>query len=272
MKTPSSKRLTWLAAGAPVVALSLFAAFSSLASAQEGQRPPTDPLIRKAIEEGATMEEMAKLRDPIAKTPDEAIRALKHGNARFFGGSSRRPDLSANQRRAQIITQTPFAAVLGCSDSRVPTEIIYDQGPGDLFVVRVAGNIVEPSTAGSVEYAVEHLKSKVVVVMGHEGCGAVKAAMLPDATRAREARNIQFLMDQIRPAVVDLPKIRDEKAKMREAVVANIRHQVGQMNQNPVIRAAVGSGKIKVIGAYYEIGSGAVDFLETEEELRLTHR
>ena len=234
--------------------------------------PPPDPdsALAEAVKRGATMEEIAKLRDPIAKTPAEAIRALKAGNARFFGGVARRPEMSANERRAQILSQTPFAVILGCSDSRVPTEIVYDQGLGTLFVVRVAGNIVDPGSAGSVEYAVNHLKSHVVVVMGHEGCGAVAAAMLPGQEQSREPANVRYLLDQIQPAVTGLPPIRDPKARMREAVIANVRLQVHRMKQNPLIAAAIKSGKVAVIGAFYEISSGAVDFLETETELRLT--
>lgn len=228
-----------------------------------------DQKIIDAVKRGATMEEMAKLRDPIARTPQEALHALKTGNARFFSGQARRPELSAVERRAQILGQTPFAVVLGCSDSRVPTEIIFDQSLGSLFITRVAGNIVEMGTTGSIEYAVEHLKTHLVVVMGHEGCGAVKAALLPPADRARESPSIQALLNQIAPAVATVPKIRDEKAKMREAVIANVRQQVANVKKQPVIKAAIASNKIAVIGAYYEITSGAVDFFETEEELRV---
>ena len=225
--------------------------------------------LSRVIKSDLTMKEVAHLKAPSITTTAEAIRALKIGNARFFSGTRLPIDFSAVQRRAQILTQTPFAVVLGCSDSRVPTEIVYDQRPGDLFVIRVAGTVVESSTAGSIEYAVNHLKPKVVVVMGHEGCGAVKAAMLDEATRSMEAQNIQFLLNRIAPAIHNLPKIRDSKARMREAVVANIRLQVHQLKQNPVIAEAVQNEQIAVIGAYYEISSGAVDFLETESELRI---
>ena len=238
------------------------------ATAQEPQAD-IDQKLADAIRHGATMEEIAALKEPVARTPTEAIRALKLGNSRFFGGLARRPELSANERRSQILSQTPFAAVLGCSDSRVPIEIVFDQGLGDIFVIRVAGNVVEPATAGSLEYAIAHLKSRVLVVMGHEGCGAVKAAMLPAAQRNREPENVRFLLDRIVPAVSRMPAIRDNKAKMREAVIANVRLQVNALKQNPVVRDAVARGQIAVIGAYYEITSGAVDIFETDEELRL---
>jgi carbonic anhydrase len=225
--------------------------------------------LAEIIKRGATMEEIAKLREPIAGSPQEAIYALKTGNARFFGGLARRPEMSANERRAQILSQTPFAGVLGCSDSRVPTEIVYDQGLGSLFIARVAGNVVDPGTAGSLEYAINHLKVRLLVVMGHEGCGAVAGAMLPAAQRMAEAQNVRYLLDLIQPAVANLPAIRDTKARMREAVISNVRLQVHRLKQNPAVQAAVQRGQVQVIGAYYEIGSGAVDFLETDEELRL---
>lgn len=234
--------------------------------------PDADPAseLAEKLREGATMEEIAQLRDPIATNPAEALRELKAGNGRFYGGVAHRPDLSANERRAQILGQTPFAIVLGCSDSRVPTEIVYDQNFGSLFVVRVAGNIAEPATLGSIEYAIAHLKSQILVVMGHEGCGAVSAAMLPDDEQAAEPANVRFLLEQIRPSVSNVPPLRDKKARMREAVIANVRLQVHRVRQNPVVSAAEKAGKLRVVGAYYEIGSGAMDFLERDDELRLT--
>jgi len=228
-----------------------------------------DQKIADAVKRGATMEEIAQLRDPIARTPQEALRALKTGNARFFGGQARRPEASAAERRAQILGQTPFAIILACSDSRVPTEIVFDQGLGTLFITRVAGNIVETGTTGSIEYAVNHLKTHIVVVLGHEGCGAVKAALLPAADRARETPSIQALLNEIVPSVSKIPKIRDEKAKLREAVVANVRQQVFNIKKQPAIQAAIASNKIAVVGAFYEITSGAVDFFETDEDLRI---
>ena len=249
-----------------------------VAKGQTPSQTPTQPMsgdiledqkIADAVKRGATMEEIAKLRDPIARTPQEALRALKTGNARFFGGQARRPETSAAERRAQILWQTPFAVIRACSDSRVPTEIVFDQGLGTLFITRVAGNIVETGTTGSIEYAVNHLKTHIVVVLGHEGCGAVKAALLPEADRARETPSIQALLNEIVPSVSRIPKIRDEKAKLREAVVANVRQQVFNIKKQPAIQAAIASNKIAVVGAFYEITSGAVDFFETDEDLRI---
>ncbi len=228
-----------------------------------------DQKLADAVKRGATMEEIAKLRDPVANTPQEALRALKTGNARFFGGQARRPEVSAAERRAQILGQTPFAVILACSDSRVPTEIVFDQSLGSLFITRVAGNVVEMGTTGSIEYAVGHLKTHLVVVMGHEGCGAIKAALLPAEERAKESPSIQALLNSIVPSVSKISKIRDEKAKLREAVVANVRQQVANIKKEPAIQKAIASNKINVVGAFYEITSGAVDFFETDEDLRL---
>jgi len=258
-----------------LLALGGIALTGAAANAQEATPTPIlDPILQDqriadAVKRGATMEEIAQLRDPIAKNPEEAIRALKTGNSRFFSGSARRPELSAAERRSQILAQTPFAVVLSCSDSRVPTEIVFDQGLGTLFITRVAGNVIETGTLGSIEYGIGHLKSHVVVVLGHEGCGAVKAALLPPEERARETENIQALLNSIVPAVSKIPKIRDEKAKLREAVVANVRQQVQNLKKVKFVQNAIASGKIAVIGAFYEITSGAVDFFETDEELRL---
>lgn len=243
-------------------------------AAAYGQQSPQvpdelDQRLLDAARRGATMEEIAKLRDPIATTPEEALRELKTGNARFFGGQARRPEMSAAERRAQILGQTPFAVILSCADSRVPTEIVFDQSLGSLFITRVAGNVVDSGTLGSIEYGIEHLKTHLLVIMGHEGCGAIKAALLPAAERAKETPSIQALLDQIVPSVANIPKIRDEKARMREAVIANVRQQVQNVKKSPSVQRGIERKSLAVIGAFYEITSGAVDFFETDEELRL---
>ena len=147
--------------------------------------PPLPPgdlkrRVQDAIRRGASMEDIADLKRADIGGTEEAIRALKDGNARFFSGDASRPELGANERRAQIMGQTPFAAILACSDSRVPVELVFDQGLGQLFVVRVAGNVVGEAGLGSLEYAIKHLDVHLVMVMGHEGCGAVSSALLPD--------------------------------------------------------------------------------------------
>jgi carbonic anhydrase len=226
-------------------------------------KPRGKPLVG-AAKRGASMEEVARYKDPAITSPAAALRALKEGNARFFGGRATRPELNANERRAQIVEQTPFATVLGCSDSRVPIEIVFDQGLGDLFIVRVAGHIAEHATLGSLEYGIRHLKSRLIVVMGHEGCGAVRAAMLPREETEGEPTHIRFLLDAIRPAVEGVPDLVDEKSRVREAVVRHVLAQVAAVRENPVVAAAEAAGRVAVVGAYYEIGSGAVDFFGDE--------
>ncbi len=221
---------------------------------------PDLPSFRPVPSGAPTMEEAASLAPSRATTPQEALQLLVEGNTRFYSGESRGAQTGAFERRQQIGAQTPFAALLGCSDSRVPLEIVFDQGLGDLFAVRVAGNVVEPGTAGSVEYAVAHLDVRLVVVMGHEGCGAVQAAMLPEDQIAREPDGVRHLLGHIRPAVADVPPLHDRKAQLREAVVRNVQRQMTAMAANPTVAAAVEAGRVAVVGAYYELSSGAVDF------------
>jgi carbonic anhydrase len=221
-----------------------------------------EELIAELTKRGATMAQVALLKDPTAQTPEEAIELLQTGNSRFFSGQPQRVHSDVNSRRAQIIAQTPFAVVLGCADSRVPIELVFDQGPGDLFSIRVAGNVVEAGTLGSIQYAIRHLKVKLVVVLGHEGCGAVAASLLSAEERAAEPLHVRFLLDAIVPALEGMPPIQDRKAQMREAVVLNVRRQKALLEQDDVVREAIESGNVKVVGAFYEIGSGAVDFLE----------
>lgn len=224
--------------------------------------------ILDAIRRGASMEDIAALRHHTdIQTPAGAIEALKDGNARFFSGESGRPDLGVNERRAQIMGQTPYAAILACSDSRVPVELVFDVGLGDLFVVRVAGNVVDEAGLGTLEYAIKHLDVHLIMVMGHESCGAVAAAMMPPEKIALEPENLQSVIRRITPSTEGMPYIRDKKARMREAVLNNVRHQVHNLRQQTVIQAAEVQGQIQVIGGYYEIGSGAVDFLIDEADL-----
>lgn len=222
----------------------------------------TNEKIAEMIKEGATMEQVASVKDPIATTPDQALQQLRGGNARFIIGEPQRVFSDVNMRRGQIIGQTPFAVVLGCADSRVPIEIVFDQGPGDLFSIRVAGSIIENATLGSIEYAIEHLKVSMVVVLGHEGCGAVAASMLSAEERQKEPLHVRFLLDSIAPALQNMPNITDRKARMREAVTLNVRHQKEILEQNEVVKAAIERGQIRVMGAFYEISSGGVDFLD----------
>jgi carbonic anhydrase len=209
-----------------------------------------------------SMADIAKASEPRVNSPKEAIQLLVEGNARFFNGEADKKTISAYERRMQIVTQTPFAVILGCSDSRVPVEMIFDQGPGDLFVVRVAGNVVETGVLGTIEFAIKHLNVAAILVLGHEGCGIVQLALESHDTKHQATPSLRALMDKIEPAVSGIPKIKDDKARMREAVVSNVRLQVAALESNETISSAIKLGKIGLMGGFYEIGSGAVDFLD----------
>ena len=224
--------------------------------------PSSEVLVNELISRGASMEEVARLKDPRANTPDDALDALQDGNHRFYVGTPKKVYTDVNTRRSQIMAQTPFAVILGCADSRVPIEIVFDQGPGDIFSIRVAGNVADGASLGSVQYAVKHLKVHLIVVLGHEGCGAVAAALLDETARNREPNAVRDLLNLIAPALAEMPPIRDPKARMREAVTRNVWRQKEALEADETIAQAINDGQLKVVGAFYEIGSGAVDFLE----------
>jgi len=216
---------------------------------------------------GFTMQEAkqhaeARASEAKEKTPQEVLQGLQKGNTRFWMGVPSKNVGSAFQRRALISMQYPSVAILGCSDSRVPTEIVFDQGLGDLFVVRVAGNCLDISTLASLQYAVNHLKVKVLVVMGHEACGAVKAAGLPTAKIEQEPAALSAALKGLKRGLDDrrLEQISDSRSRDREAVVTNVRTQIQGLAENKAVMAAVRRKELIVVGAFYEISSGIVDF------------
>ena len=194
----------------------------------------------------------------------DALERLSEGNRRFAAGKSNQNavDLRANLAELQA-GQAPFAIVLACSDSRVPVEMIFDQGLGDLFVIRVAGNVVAPSQVGSVEYATAQLGTKLVVVLGHSNCGAVDAT-LTELRREQEHRspNLRAIIDRILPAVE--PLIDDDgHVRLPEAVTANVRHSVERLRHgSPILEQKIESGELSVVGAEYSIERGEVNFLD----------
>lgn len=198
----------------------------------------------------------------------EALDRLREGNRRFVS-SVRLPDvLPAHARRAELATgQHPFAIILGCSDSRVPAEIVFDQGLGDLFVVRVAGNVVTPSQAGSVELATVRFGTRLVVVLGHSRCGAILATLEEIEHRTEErSPNLRSIVDRIRPAVECLlaTKIReDPEALVRQAVRANVRASVDHLRHgSQVLAELIRDDGLVVVGAEYSLDTGSVDFFE----------
>jgi carbonic anhydrase len=197
-----------------------------------------------------------------------ALQRLRDGNARFLSGPPARDVLADRDRlRALSSRQDPGAIILGCADSRVPAEIVFDQGLGDLFVIRVAGNIVAPSLVGSVEFAATRYGTPLVVVLGHSRCGAVMAT-LEELQRptADQSRNLRSIVDRIRPAVegllhTDLTDDPDEL--LREAVRANIRASAGQLRHgSQVLEQLIGSDRLLVVGAEYSLETGEVDFFD----------
>jgi carbonic anhydrase len=196
----------------------------------------------------------------------EALRALREGNERFV--SDRRRDYGDNtaRRRALVAQQEPFAIILGCSDARVPAELVFDQGLGDLFVIRVAGNIVAPSQVGSVEFAAEAFGTRLVVVLGHTHCGAIHATLQQLARPWREqSRNLSSIVDRIRPAVEDL--LDDKEAAVAElehrAVRANIRMSADHLRHgSEVLEQLIRKDGLLVVGAEYSVESGVVEFFD----------
>jgi len=197
-----------------------------------------------------------------------ALERLREGNRRFAAGDSGLESRSARTHRDDLASgQEPFAAILGCSDSRVPVEIVFDQGLGDLFVIRVAGNVVAPSQIGSVEFAAERFGTRLVVVLGHSRCGAIQAT-LEQLQRPSEnqSRNLHSIVDRIRPSVEGLLATelrRDPETLVRQAVRANIRASVSHLRYgSQLIEQLVRSSGLLVVGAEYSLETGVVDFFE----------
>ena len=188
-----------------------------------------------------------------AETPDAALARLMAGNQRFVSGQTRHPQQSIARIHELNQSQNPFAIVLGCADSRVPGEVVFDQGLGNIFDVRVAGNIVTPEVVGSIEYAVAYLKTPLLVVLGHERCGAVSAAVQGGEFTA----GIASLVEAIAPAVARV-KGRAGNA-IENVVVANIQYQVEKLQQSSLlIQEAVRIGKLKIVGGRYDLDEGTV--------------
>ena len=201
-------------------------------------------------------------------TSREALLRLREGNKRFVAHVRNLDLLSSAARRAELAAaQNPFAIVLGCSDSRVPVEIVFDQGLGDLFVIRVAGNIVAPSLIGSVEFAAAQFGSRLVVVLGHSQCGAIMST-LEELSRqtANQSPNLRSIVDRIRPAVQDLLPASPGKIaadQVQRAVRANILASVSQLRHgSAIIENLIASHYLVVVGAEYSLETGVVEFLE----------
>jgi carbonic anhydrase len=218
-------------------------------------------------------------------SPSDALSRLKEGNGRFTAGNMQHPHESSDERgymaknsyenagaislgmtgeqaakrRAELAkSQHPFAIILSCSDSRVPPEIVFDEGLGDLFIVRVAGNVLNDEGLGSIEYGVDVLGARLIVVLGHQSCGAVDAAMKTIAAKGKAPGHIQSLVTAIKPVVESTPK-----GDLATMIKANVKYVVDALRSStPILKARVDSGDVQVIGGYYTLDTGAVTFLD----------
>src|ERR1043166_5431818 len=235
------------------------------------------------------MNQFARAADPAHPdqpmvAPAEAISKLKEGNSRYTSGNVQHPHESnderkymaansyenagmtflgmtaaqAAKRRAELTkSQHPFAIIVSCSDSRVPPEIVFDQGLGDLFICRVAGNVINDESLGSIEYAVDHLGVRLILVLGHQRCGAVKAAKETIAAKGKAPGHIESLVTAIKPAVESTIN-----GDLDATINANVKHVVDSLRAStPILKAKVDSGDVQVIGGYYSLDTGAVTFL-----------
>src|SRR5438270_4124603 len=196
--------------------------------------------------------------DQPSVAPAEAISKLKEGNGRYTSGNLQHPGQTAERRTELANTQHPFAGIVSCSDSRVPPEIVFDQGLGDLFIVRVAGNVINDEGLGSIEYTVDHLGTRLILVLGHQRCGAVDAARETIAAKGKAPGHIESLVQAIKPAVESTAE--DD---LETTVKANVKNVVQALRSStPILKAKVDSGEIQVIGGYYSLDTGAVTFLD----------
>ena len=188
---------------------------------------------------------------------DEALRRLKAGNERFAAGKATHEHQKAERRHEVAKAQKPFAVVVCCSDSREPPEIIYDEGLGDLFVVRTAGNVVDDIGMGSIEYAVEHCDTQLIVVLGHSHCGAVEAAVSGGEAHG----HIRAVVDAIKPAV---EKVKNEPGnRVENAVRSNVREIVKRLKATgPLLPDRIKTGKLKIVGTCYDLESGRTEPVE----------
>jgi len=198
----------------------------------------------------------------------EALARLREGNRRFMTNVRSLDSLLSHTKRAELANgQHPFAIVLGCSDSRVPAEMVFDQGLGDLFVIRVAGNIVAPSQVGSVEFGAERFGTRLVVVMGHTACSAITATLEHIENQGgSSSRNLRSIVDRVRPSVEPLMKTdlaADRSALLHEAMRANVRVAADHLRHgSPLLEQLIQKDGLAVVGAEYNLESGEVEFFD----------
>jgi carbonic anhydrase len=195
---------------------------------------------------------------------DEALGRLIEGNERFVRGAARREPFRTETLAALSAAQRPYATVLGCSDSRVPPEWVFDAGVGELFVIRVAGNVLSPEVAGSLQYAGSYLQTPLFVVLGHEGCGAIGAALATKYEGQQFRSRLQLLLQSVVPGLPDSDPGLPPEERLSRAVESNVRWTVRQILESPEGQARAAEGRMKVVGAVYELETGRVRFLSTD--------
>jgi len=199
---------------------------------------------------------------PSAPTADEALERLMAGHERYLQGTPRFNTMRREELAGLAKGQQPYAAILGCADSRVPPEVIFDAGPGELFVIRVAGNVLSAEVAGSLQYAGVHLLTPLLVVMGHDGCGAVKAALASRNEGVQHHSRIQILVDSILPAMEYVDSSLPPEEELAQAVEANVRETLRVIRDSPEGRRRAEEGWMKLVGALYDLSSGRVRILD----------
>jgi carbonic anhydrase len=204
---------------------------------------------------------MSDPREKPSFTADEALARLVAGNERFVRGEARFPTVQKEVLAAMATGQRPYATILGCSDSRVPPELVFDAGFGELFIIRIAGNVISHEIAGTLQYAGLHLRTPLFVVLGHEGCGAIDAALAVRHQRTSVPSRIAVLLENILPGLADLPPGLTPTEERLAAVEANVRWSIRQILETPEGRARAAEGVMKLVGAVYELTTGRVRFL-----------
>lgn len=199
---------------------------------------------------------------PYPRNAAEALHRLKAGNQRFMADKPVHSHENHSWRHLLVEGQKPFATVLGCSDSRVPPEMVFDVGFGDIFTIRLAGNIIAEDVIGSLQYAVAHLHTPLFVVMGHENCGAVTAAVEEMLGKAEELQHIEALISLIKPGLSKLDFSHDRTTLIQNAVEANVRWSMQQLRALPGAAKALRDKSVTLVGAVYELNSGRVRFLD----------
>ena len=198
---------------------------------------------------------------PTSLDAEQALQKLLEGNRRFVTTKFQHPHQTRQWRQSVATEQHPFAIILGCSDSRVPPEIIFDEGLGDLFVIREAGHVADDATLGSIEFAVGYLQVPLVLVLGHERCGAVRATVDALLQQGEVNGHLRRLVDDIRPAVLE---VKDQPGDVLDlAVRANVRQVVEQLKTSkPLLEQYVTQGKVRIVGAYYDLHTGEVKLFD----------